>query len=186
MSSQNKKSIEQHRQDPGMAVHIFLSTTPNIPPHVALDRRATDQAVSLLQTVFDTYRPATLAHAYRAWRDDPLTHDFAEAFRAHYLRDYRDDGADSIQVEPTPELVARASALSQTWVPARDAADDTECYTRGFVGHLATLQREADEQWRMTFLGYRSKPFPSRQIAERDAPSFALEVLDAIAQQIEV
>ncbi|KVE73290.1 hypothetical protein WI98_19410 [Burkholderia vietnamiensis] len=168
-----------------MAVQIFLSTTPNIPPHVSLDRLATNQAVSLLQTVYDTYRPATLAHAYRAWRDDPLTHDFAEAFRAHFLRDYRDDGADSIQVEPTAELVARASALSETWMPARDASGDAERYTRGFAGYLATLQREADDQWRLTFLGYRSKLFLSRQIAERDAPSFALEVLDAIAQQIE-
>ncbi|KVF80368.1 hypothetical protein WJ22_20865 [Burkholderia vietnamiensis] len=168
-----------------MAVQIFLSTTPNIPQHVALDRRATDQAVTLLQTVFDTYRPATLAHAYRAWRDDPLTRDFAEAVGAYFLRDYRDDGADSIQVEPTAELAARAREFPGTWTPVRDAVGDTECYTRGFVGHLATLQREADEQWRLTFLGYRSKPFPSRQIAERDAPSFALEVLDAIAQQIE-
>ncbi|WP_157381224.1 hypothetical protein [Burkholderia ubonensis] len=94
MSSQNTRLIEQNRLQPDMEVHELLSTTPNVPPHMAQDQTWKDKAASVLQTVYDNHQPATLVDAYRAWRDDPQTCEFAAAVRAQYLRDYRDDGAD--------------------------------------------------------------------------------------------
>lgn len=167
-----------------MEVHLLLSTTPNVPPHMAQDQAWKDNAASVLRKVYADHRPATLEDAYRAWRDDPQTTAFAEAVRAHHLRDYRDDAADPVQVEPTAELSA-ALAEPPRWVPASDTPGDTECYTRRFAGQRAFLQRDVGDQWRLIYLGYRSKPFDTRETAERDAPSFTLEVLDTLAQQIE-
>ncbi|KWN65999.1 hypothetical protein WT90_32905 [Burkholderia stagnalis] len=82
-------------------------------------------------------------------------------------------------------MIAWASELSQSWVLVH-ASGDTERYARRFAGHLASLQREAGDQWRLTYLGYRSALFASRAIAERDAPSFALAVLDTLAKQLKV
>ncbi|HEM7880090.1 TPA: hypothetical protein U2L31_006540 [Burkholderia contaminans] len=181
MNTHQLNLIEEHRQEPNMAVLLLQSTTTN----VFLDQTATDHAVSLLQTLLKTTRPASLEDAYRAWRADPLTRDFAEAVRAQHLPDYQDAEADPTQVEPTAELVARANQSSRTWVPVLHVAGGTERFTLGFGGHPAFLQREGSDRWRLTFLGYRSVLFASRQIAERDAPSFALAVLEEIASEIQ-
>ncbi|WP_148271068.1 hypothetical protein [Burkholderia glumae] len=86
--------LEFYRQAPSAAILSLRSTTADLLPSREMDERAED----LLKSVFRTERPATLEHAYLAWRDDPVTRPFAEAVRALFLRDYRDDEADEILI----------------------------------------------------------------------------------------
>ncbi|MCQ0034134.1 hypothetical protein [Burkholderia glumae] len=86
--------LEFYRQAPSEAILSLRSTTADLLPSREMDERAEE----LLESVFRTERPATLEHAYRAWRDDSATHAFAEAVRALYLRDYRDNDARDLDV----------------------------------------------------------------------------------------
>ncbi|QTO20725.1 hypothetical protein [Burkholderia seminalis] len=179
MSSHYNNSIERNRHNPGDEVFELRSLLCNI----HLDEAAAEKAKSLLRTVYASHQPAMREHAYRAWRGDPQTKAFAEAFRARFLPDYRDDGVDPTQVEPTAELTELVNELPE-WVLAPHALGNTERYTRRFAGQPALLQREAGDRWRLTYLGYRSVLFVTREIAERDAPSFALAVLDTLTKQL--